>query len=75
MANLELDELYRRLDQARAADRRRLKKRLDGLARKFNAKALPKVSAAIDASVVGAAAVLPIVLTSSRWRKLKTLIA
>ena len=55
MTNPQLDELYRRLETVRAADRRRLKKRLDGLARKFNANALPKVSAAIDASVAARA--------------------
>jgi ATP-dependent helicase HrpA len=67
MTNPQLDELYRRLENVRAADRRRLKKRLDGLARKFNANALPKVSAAIEASVAARARRAGLAAAPLRW--------
>ncbi|HBP91452.1 MAG TPA: ATP-dependent RNA helicase HrpA, partial [Alcanivorax sp.] len=67
MTNPQLDELYRRLENVRAADRRRLKKRLDGLARKFNANALPKVSAAIDASVAARVRRAGLAAAPLRW--------
>jgi len=67
MVNSELDELYRRLEGARAGDRPRLKRRLDGLARKFNGKALPKVAAAIDASVAARARRAALLEQTLRW--------
>ena len=52
-----LKSLYEQLDKVRRADRFRLKKRLDGLARlpakKRNDKAVDKVATAIASSVAG----------------------
>ena len=51
MTETSLQDLYQRLAQARAGDRPRLKKRLDGLSRRFSEHGRDKVAAAIDISV------------------------
>ena len=52
MTETSLKELYQRLAQVRAGDRPRLKKRLDGLGRRFSARGRDQVAAAIERSVV-----------------------
>ncbi|MDX1805213.1 MAG: helicase-related protein, partial [Alcanivorax sp.] len=46
----ELKPLYQQLDQVRAADRHRLRRRLDGVGRKYSSPAADKVARAIAAS-------------------------
>ncbi|EKF73004.1 ATP-dependent helicase HrpA [Alcanivorax hongdengensis A-11-3] len=46
----ELKPLYQQLDQVRAADRHRLRRRLDGVGRKYSPPAADKVARAIAAS-------------------------
>ncbi|WP_262730186.1 ATP-dependent RNA helicase HrpA [Alloalcanivorax marinus] len=55
MTETSLQDLYQRLRQARAGDRPRLKKRLDGLARRFSEGGRDKVAAAIETSVAARA--------------------
>ncbi|WP_133493183.1 ATP-dependent RNA helicase HrpA [Alcanivorax sp. 24] len=51
MTDLSLKDLQRRLDEARGADRGRLRKRLEGLRRRPNEAVRTKVALAIEASV------------------------
>tara|TARA_A100001391_G_scaffold147541_2_gene104974 strand:- start:518 stop:4369 length:3852 start_codon:yes stop_codon:yes gene_type:complete len=67
MTETSLQDLYQRLRQARGGDRPRLKKRLDGLARRFSAGGRDKVAAAIETSVAARARRQALVTAPLAW--------